>query len=270
MTGRALHISDLHRGKRELPEVDEALVALANELRPDVVVVTGDLSNRGTRPQLERARALIDRLAPPALVVPGNHDLPYRFPARFTAPSRLFEELFGDLPAVFRSETIVACGLNSTRPWRHQGGALGAESLRLAAEQLASAPPGALRVVAFHHHLAGAPWRAARKLPLARRQAALEALRRAGAEVVLGGHIHQATAVSTADFTAPGPDRQVLLVTAPGLGRPRPSRLGEAHGLQVVEWTADDVVVETRIWQQRADGTGTFRPAGRRTFERGA
>ena len=85
MTGRAIHISDLHRGANESPEVDAALTALVAELAPSVVIVTGDLSNRGRAAELRRARTLLDALPAPWLAVPGNHDLPYTVPARFTA-----------------------------------------------------------------------------------------------------------------------------------------------------------------------------------------
>jgi 3',5'-cyclic AMP phosphodiesterase CpdA len=270
MIGRVVHISDLHRGKHEQPAVDDALVALVDEIAPELVVVTGDLANRGRRPLLERARLLLDRLPAPALAVPGNHDLPYRFPQRFTSPGRLFAEVIGPTQPAYRSETLVVCGLDSTRPWRHQGGALRSSDLRRAAEQLAAAPVGALRVVAFHHHLAGAPWRAARKLPLADRDRVLSALAIAGADVILGGHIHQATAVSNTEFTASPPSHPVVLATAPGLGRPRPSRRGEAQGLQVVSWSADVLHVETyTLVELPPNRFASFMCTGRRLFKRG-
>ena len=73
----------------------------------------------------------------------------------------------------------------------------------------------------------------------------------AGAELVLGGHIHQGTAVERHAFQAlPDGDRSSLvLATAPGFGRPRPDRLGEANGLHLVRWTADEIEIETRIWR---------------------
>ena len=75
MTHRALHLSDLHRGANESPETDGALARLVAELEPVVVIVTGDLANRGRAAELRRARALLDGLGAPWLAVPGNHDL---------------------------------------------------------------------------------------------------------------------------------------------------------------------------------------------------
>lgn len=270
MTRRALHVSDLHRGANESPETDAALARLVEELRPVVVIATGDLANRGRAAELRRARALLDRLGVPWLAVPGNHDLPYALPARLTAPGRVFEREIGPRSPTFRSAEIVVQGLDSTRPWRHQGGRLRPAALARVREAFAGAPPGALRVVALHHHLAGAPWRAARKLPLRDRDRVLDALRAAGADVVLGGHIHQSTTVRVTDLLAAegAPGEGMLLATAPGLGRPRPHRKGEAHGVQVLEWDEREIVTIPLSWVARAGEAGTFLRVGRRSFPR--
>ena len=98
----------------------------------------------------------------------------------------------------------------------------------------------ALRVVAFHHHLAGAPWRASRKFPLKYRDRALAALAAAGAELIAGGHIHQCQVTERREFEVlPDHRASLVLATAPGLGRPRPHRAGEAQGALVHEWDAD-------------------------------
>ena len=256
MTACAIHISDLHRGTRAEPALDEALVALCDELGPELVVASGDLSNRCRRAELEEAKALLDRLPAPVLAVPGNHDVPYTLPARVTRPWELFDAVFGTTEPVLRTGNAVACGLNSARPWRHQGGRLQAESIDGVAPVFAAAPPHALRIVACHHHLAGAPWRASRKFPLKHRDAAMQALAAAGAELVVGGHIHQSTAVERHAFDAGDEGRTALVLsTAPGFGRPRPHRLGEANGLHVIRWTSDEIEVETRIWRR-----GVFAP----------
>ena len=265
MDGCVIHISDLHCGAREAPEADDALVALVAELAPELVVASGDLSNRGRVTELERARALLERVPAPVLAVPGNHDIPYTPIARAIRPWRPFEAVFGTTSPVVRTEHAVACGLNSVRPWRHQGGRLTADRLESAAEALADAPAGALRIVVCHHHLASAPWRASRKFPLKHRDAVLAALAAAGTELVLGGHIHQSSTVERHEFEALDGARRASLVltTAPGFGRPRPHRPGEANGLHVVRWSETELQVETYIW----DGVG-FRATGARTFPR--
>jgi 3',5'-cyclic AMP phosphodiesterase CpdA len=92
---RTLHVSDLHAGRRETPGLGSALAALAADVEPELVIVTGDLSHRGRRAQLEQARALLTEAGRPLLVVPGNHDIPYSLPGRFTRPWREFERAFG-------------------------------------------------------------------------------------------------------------------------------------------------------------------------------
>jgi 3',5'-cyclic AMP phosphodiesterase CpdA len=260
---RALHVSDLHAGRHEVAGLAAALAAVVEETEPELVIATGDLSHRGRPDQLARAKQLLTGLGPALLAVPGNHDIPYTFPARFTRPWADFERAFGTVDPVYRSESLVVCGLDSVRPWRHQGGSLSPARLMRPKAIFAEAPAEALRIVALHHHLAGAPWRASRKFPLKQRDAALRAFAAAGAELVLGGHIHQSTTVERHEFAADADAGGLVLTTAPGLGRPRPQRLGEARGVHVYEWDAERLSVVTRIW----DGS-TFRPTARRSFPR--
>jgi 3',5'-cyclic AMP phosphodiesterase CpdA len=250
VAARILHVSDLHVGTREDPKVEEALVRLAGELRPEVVVASGDLTNRGRRREQERARALLQSLGAPVVAVPGNHDLPYTFPARFTAPWREFERVWETTDPTYASPSLHVVGLNSARPFRHQSGGIRDGQLRGAATRLGEAAPGAYRVVVLHHHMIGAPWRAARKRPLARRDHVLRALVAAGADLIVAGHIHQAAVSERHEFEVVSDDaRAVVISIAPGLGQPRPRRLGEARGLQVYEIEAGALTVETRIWR---------------------
>jgi 3',5'-cyclic AMP phosphodiesterase CpdA len=262
---RLLHVSDLHVGRRETPGVADGLGALVRELDPEIVLATGDLAHRGRRRELEAARHTLEALSLPLVAVPGNHDIPYTFPARFTATWREWERAFGPENELYRSETLLVAGLNSVRPWRQQSGRLADTQLRRAREALAERPPGALAVVACHHHLGGSPWRAARKRPLARRDEVLAALVEAGAEVVAGGHIHQASVAERKEFeTLTGPPAgSAVVATAPGLGRPRPYRRGEAQGLLVYEWDAATIVFVTYVWYGER-----FLPVARRAFPR--
>lgn len=265
MAARVLHVSDLHVGKRDVAVPIDALRELTREVEPDLVLATGDLANRGRHDQLERAEALLHSLEAPLLAVPGNHDIPYSAPARFTATLAEWERVFGTAEPVFRTEGLVAVGLCSARPWRQQGGALSPASLAHAATALRDPPPGALRIVALHHHLAAPPWRAARKKPLSDRDTVLEALVEAGAELVVGGHVHQASVAEIREFhvAEPGRSGSIVLATAPGLGRPRPRRSGEAQGVNLYESDDATLTVTTLVW----DG-GAFAETGRRAFPR--
>jgi 3',5'-cyclic AMP phosphodiesterase CpdA len=260
-----LHVSDLHAGRRETPALADALGALADATDPELVLATGDLAHRGRVAQLEQARELLTALGRPVLAVPGNHDIPYTFPARFSRPWRSFEAVFGPTEPVHVSDGLVVCGLSSVRPWRHQGGRLTSASLARAAEILRGGAPGALRIVALHHHLAGAPWRASRKFPLKHRDTALAALAAAGADLVVGGHIHQCLVTERREFEAvdDAEAHPVVLATAPGLGRPRPHRTGEAQGALVYEWDDARLRVVTFVLTD-----GAFTETATRAFPR--
>src|SRR5207247_3862713 len=123
--------------------VEQALEALTGRLRPDVIVATGDLTHRGRRDQHELAASLLRGLGPPVVAVPGNHDIPYTFPARFTRPWAEFARRWETSEPVYRTDGLCVVGLNSVRAWRHQSGGLRTAQLRWAAERLADAPAGA-------------------------------------------------------------------------------------------------------------------------------
>jgi hypothetical protein len=127
------------------------------------------------------------------------------------------------------------------------------------------APEGAYRIVTFHHHLLGAPWRS-RKKPVAKRNRVLAGLVEAGADLVLAGHIHQSTVAERREFELSSPEGEhaVVVSIAPGFGQPRPNRRGEARGLHVYEIGDRAVRILTYIW--REDG---WCLTALRTFPRG-
>jgi 3',5'-cyclic AMP phosphodiesterase CpdA len=121
------------------------------------------------------------------------------------------------------------------------------EHLRRACETLSAAPAGAFKIVAFHHHLLGAPWRSTKK-PVAERNRVLATLVDSGAELILAGHIHQAAVSERREFeVTEGDVRAVVVSIAPGLGQPRPHRRGEARGLHLYEIDKDSPVVHLYV-----------------------
>jgi 3',5'-cyclic AMP phosphodiesterase CpdA len=250
VNARLLHVSDLHTGTHEDQEVEHALARLVDRLAPQLVVASGDLAHRGRREELERAAELLRSLGPPVLAVPGNHDLPHT-PARFVRPWAEFERIWETTEPTASPPGLQVVGLNSARPFRRQGGALSAAQLERAAGRLGAAEAGALRVAVLHHHLIGAPWRAARKRPVSRRNHVLHTLVDAGADIILAGHIHQAAVSEQHEFEVVGDGaRTAVVAIAPALGRPRPRRLGEARGLHLHEADADAIVIRTFRWSR--------------------
>lgn len=265
MTACLLQVSDLHTGTPEDPAVTEALGALVRSVRPELIVASGDLTHRGRAEQHTRAAELLRSFETPVLAVPGNHDMPYTFPARFTRTWEQFERQWSTTEPTHSSETLHVVGLNSARPYRHQSGALRPDQLRDATARLQTAPDGALRVVVLHHHMIGAPWRAARKRPVSHRNRVLRELVGAGADLILAGHIHQAAVSERHEFeVVEGDVRAAVVAVAPGLGRPRPNRLGEARGLHVFEAAPSTLAVQTYVWRG-----GDWGLTARRVFARG-
>jgi 3',5'-cyclic AMP phosphodiesterase CpdA len=262
---RVLHVSDLHFGRNEKPESIEALAHLVDASRPELVIASGDLTHRGLRSQHDRAAEFLRGLSLPLVTIPGNHDIPYTFPKRFTRPWHEFERLWETTEPVYRSESLVVAGLNSVRPWRHQSGRLRDGQVQKAAELFGTAPDAAFRIVTFHHHLLGAPWRS-RKKPVAKRNRVLAGLVEAGADLVLAGHIHQSTVAERREFelATPHGEHAVVVSIAPGFGQPRPNRRGEARGLHIYEIGEKTLQILTYIW--REDGWGL---TAVRTFPRG-
>jgi 3',5'-cyclic AMP phosphodiesterase CpdA len=266
VAARILHVSDSHVGRGEDLAPLLAVRELGATLRPDLLVATGDMTHRGRPAQMQRSAELLRGLGLPLFAVPGNHDIPYTFPARFTRTFQQWELAYGDTQPVYSSESLVVVGLNSVRPWRQQSGALSPAQLERVASRLRAARPEAYRVVALHHHVTAPPWPAKRKKPIADRDGVLRALAEAGADLVLSGHVHQVGLAERREFEAlhGEPNRTLVLATAPGIGRPRPNRRGETRGVNVYDIEADALTVTTLMWDE-----SEFAEVGWRRFPRG-
>ncbi len=187
---RLLQISDPHFGT-ESPAVVEALAAFAAQCAPAAVILSGDVTQRARRGQFAAARQFLDRLGRPSIVVPGNHDIPlFNLWARWRSPYGNYRRVFGpDLEPELELPDFLLLGVNSTRAARHKDGQLDEVQIQRVAERLSRAAPGQLRVVILHH-----PVRAwledDRENVVHGRQAAVTAWSLAGADLILGGHIH--------------------------------------------------------------------------------
>jgi 3',5'-cyclic AMP phosphodiesterase CpdA len=267
---RVLHLSDLHYGAGNDAAIERGAPVMVDRFEPELVIASGDLSHRGRKDQLARASRFLRSLGPPVLAIPGNHDIPYTFPARFTRAFREFEQQWETTEPTYSTQHLHVVGLNSVRPWRHQSGGIRGSQLVRAEERLRKATPGAFQIVVLHHHLLGAPWRS-RKKPVARRNHVLASLVSAGADLILAGHIHQAAVSERREFEiSRGGERGVVVSIAPGLGQPRPKRQGEARGLHVYEIGDQDLRVETYVWRDTDWGLTAERvfPRGREPLER--
>jgi 3',5'-cyclic AMP phosphodiesterase CpdA len=262
-----LHASDLQTGKPFRARAGEDLAALAHALRPDLVVIAGDLTQRAKVGEYGAVRSLLDRFAPlPVVVTPGNHDVPlYRVWERLLSPYRNWHRFIAPgLDSVTRVAGATVVALNSSAPRRAiVAGRLGARQLELARHAFASAPAGDARVVVVHHHFVPTPdGQGGRPLPGARRL--LRAFEAMGADLILGGHVHR-THLSTSRALVAGAGPGIPLVacgtTASSRGRGPEAGL---NTLNVVRLDAATVRVETH---RHRDGEG-FVAVAERTFPR--
>lgn len=230
MARRIAHVSDLHFGSADERLVDPLLEAL-QACDPDLVVVSGDLTQRAKRAEFEAARRFLDRLSAPMLVVPGNHDIPlYNVALRFFAPRRRWNVRLG-LPwtATWEDDEMVVVGIDSPRRWRAKEGAISRAQVRHVEKEMSRAPHSACRIVVLHHPLA-LPRRMKIGLPhaIGARHAG-KALRDVGTDVVLAGHLHLSRLHQVVDTERDG----LLHVIAPSAISTR--LRGETNGFNVLD-----------------------------------
>ncbi len=238
-----LHLSDPHFGTEQAPVV-EALAALAQQLQPELLVLSGDITQRATRKQFAAARAFTDRLGTLLLAIPGNHDIPlFDLGQRLFHPYARYREAFGKVlePMHASREWLLQC-VNTTRWYRHKGGSVSSAQIERVASRLRAAEPGQLRVVVVHQPIG--VLRATEQHNLLHGYA--EAKQRwaaAGCDVVLGGHIHLPYVMALAGLARP------MWAVQAGTCVSRRVRSGAANSVNVLRWGGDTAVGCCRIEQ---------------------
>lgn len=232
-----LHISDTHFGTEEAPVV-AALQALAREQRPDGLILSGDITQRARTAQFAAARAFCDSLAiPQVLTLPGNHDIPlYNVAARLFSPYAGYMEAFGrNLEPELEFADVLVLGVNTTRPQRHKDGAVSSRQINRVVERLHRARRDQLRVVVTHQP-ACVMRPEDEKDRLHGGAIAVQAWSRAGADLVLGGHIHLPY-VSDLCAHAVRTPRPMYCVQA-GTALSHRVRHGSPNSVNMVRWRA--------------------------------
>lgn len=185
-----IQISDPHFGTEQAPVV-AALAEVIRELEPALVVLSGDITQRARRSQFAAAANFMAQLEVPSLVVPGNHDIPlFDLIARVLRPYDNYVRAFGaELEPTFESDDLLVIGLNTTRAARHKDGEVSPEQIAEVSAKLRRARPEQLRIVVTHQ-----PLHAIRESDYANllhgHEAAIHAWSDAGADILMGGHIH--------------------------------------------------------------------------------
>ena len=193
-----IHLSDLHFGR-----VDQALLGplrdLVHSIAPDVVVISGDLTQRAKPEQFEEARAFLDSLPGPQIVVPGNHDISlYNVFRRFVKPlARYKRYITDDLDPMYVDDEIAVVGVNTARSLTIKDGRVNKEQVTKIREELAGLDPKITRIVVTHHPF-DLPTTFEEQDLVNRAPMAMEVFAECGVDVLLAGHMHVSHAASTA------------------------------------------------------------------------
>ena len=185
-----VHLSDLHFGRID-PALVEPLRRAVVELQPDLVAISGDFTQRARRSQFTQARAFVESLERPTLVVPGNHDIPmYNVLARFLTPlARYRQFISSELEPEYRDEEMIVVGVDTTRSLAIGEGRISGQQVDRVLQRVATAPPALLRIVVTHHPFDLPPGVQERRL-LGRSAMAMARLAKVNVDLFLSGHLH--------------------------------------------------------------------------------
>jgi 3',5'-cyclic AMP phosphodiesterase CpdA len=188
MNYRIVHLSDLHYGPPFQYALEPILLRESQALAPDLVVLSGDLTQRAKKRQFQQAKAFLDRLPKPYLVIPGNHDVPLYnvFDRLFRSLERYKTTIRPEVDMVARVDGLLAVGLNSAFGWTNDRGRLTRTQLQMAERTFGREPQADCKILATHHHFVCPPGVHQGALP----EDLLSRFARWGVELVLTGHTH--------------------------------------------------------------------------------
>jgi 3',5'-cyclic AMP phosphodiesterase CpdA len=242
-----VHLSDLHFGR-----IDETLlepvIATVTEIKPDVLVVSGDLTQRARSQQFKEAREFLDKLPSPQIIVPGNHDVPmHNVFARFLQPLDKYKEFItDDLTPFHADEELAIIGINTARSLTVKDGRINEAQIEAIRERLCPFPDEIVKIIVTHHPF-DLPEGHHREDDLVNRaQLAMEAIARCGADVLLAGHLHVShTGQSSARYKIAG---HSALVVSAGTATSTRGR-GETNSFNVLRVKHPFINVERLSWQ---------------------
>lgn len=258
-----LHASDLHFGPAFDRVAGEAFQVAARKMAPDIVVLSGDFTQRAKEAEFREAREYMDRLPGlPLVVTPGNHDVPlYRVFERIFAPYRNYRAWISpELDSVTRIPGAVVVSLASTAPLRAiVNGRIDRHQIEFAARAFREADASDARIVVAHHHFAPAPdYEGDRAMPGARQ--VLDALSDMSVEMILGGHLHRAYIGNSLDVY-PGRDREHgIVIVQSGTTTSQRGRARERakNSFNVIRLASDHVEITHFMYFDDLEGFAPF------------
>jgi 3',5'-cyclic AMP phosphodiesterase CpdA len=257
-----LHLSDLHFGRVDNSLV-EPLLAAAQALAPDLIVISGDFTQRARRAEYRAARNFLDRLPGPHLVVPGNHDIPlWDVIRRFVSPLGRYRRYISRvLEPSYHDEEMVVLGINTARSLTRKYGRINERQIAHVRAVFSQVQPEVVKAVVTHHPF-DLPPRLRTRL-VGRSTMAMQGLAAAGVDLILSGHLHlQHTGLSAQRYRIAGHSALVVQAGTTISTRGR----GEANSFNVIRIERGTIRIEHHLWQPEQ---GNFQLSSREGFVRG-
>jgi 3',5'-cyclic AMP phosphodiesterase CpdA len=240
-----VHLSDLHFGRVHRPALDPLAAAIA-AIKPDLVAVSGDLTQRARVSQFREARAFLDGLPARYLVVPGNHDVPlYNVALRFGSPlGRYRRWITDDLTPSVIDEEMAVLGINTTRALVQKGGRVNERQVSELCAEFDGVAGDQTRIVVTHHPF-DLPEGASETNLVGRARMAMAKFAKCGVDLFLSGHLHLTRTGSTARYKIPG---YAALVVQAGTAISTRQR-GEENSFNLIRIERPKITVESHVWQ---------------------
>ncbi len=221
-----VHLSDVHFGAQTV-NLAESLLADVVSQGPDLVVVSGDLTQRARRDEFRSAEVFLKRLPGPVLRVVGNHDIPlFDLPRRFVAPTRRYQRYIdADLDPVVVLPDLVAVGLDTMPAWRWKAGHVSQRQVDFMRDGFRDSPLGAWRLLVTHH-----PVLPAELSGLRGRNRLVVACAEVDVTILLSGHIHTSS-IDLVSLHGAGVQHRALAVVAGTATSRRTRGTSNAYGL---------------------------------------
>jgi 3',5'-cyclic AMP phosphodiesterase CpdA len=241
-----VHLSDLHFGRIDQTLI-QPLVAVIDQIQPNLIAVSGDLTQRARREQFRAARAFLSALHFPQIIVPGNHDVPlYNVPARFLhGLERYRRYISADLEPFYADSEIVVLGLNTARSLTFKGGRINAAQLAHTQERLRPFGDDMVKIIVTHHPF-DLPEQYARQALVGHAQRAMERLASSRVDVFLAGHLHISHA-GPSSLRTNRHGRSAILVQA-GTATSTRNR-GEVNAFNLLRIQKAEIIIERYAWQ---------------------
>lgn len=194
---KLVHLSDLHFGSIRDAAV-QPLIEAVTAIKPDLIAVSGDLTQRARTEQFRAARSFMDALPAPKIVVPGNHDVPlYNLLARFRRLERYRRAITEDLEPFYCDGEIAVLGINTARSLTFKSGRINARQVARAKARLCGLSDALTKIIVTHHPF-DLPESYRRRLLVGRAGMAIKQLNECRVDLFLAGHFHVGGAAPTA------------------------------------------------------------------------